>query len=117
MLMTFVRGVIASLKAFSTSAALVSGIGNGSSFRTTPARLALIFQGCRPPGCSWNVRRTSSPALRSRPLATKLMPSVVFRDSAISSGSAPTNAAAFSRISSALAENFAPSDGSAASVR
>ena len=66
---TRVRGVIASLKRFSTAAAFGTGFGKVIFFTTIPYRFARKFHGCSPPGCSWSVINTSSPGFMSSPLA------------------------------------------------
>ena len=100
MVMTLVLGVMARSKDPTTSSTEAGGNPNGTSFNTTPYRAAFSLQGWIPPGCSMSDKRISSPGSNSRPLATKFIPSVVFRVRTISSGDAPTNRATLFRTSS-----------------
>ena len=103
MLMIRVFGVMAAAKA-PTISSVVRIVGlRGTSLIVIPALFSLSFQGPTWPGCSRLDMRTSSPGLRSRPLMTKLSPSVVLLVSATSSGEAPTNAASLARTDSRMA--------------
>ena len=100
MLITRVFGVTAAVKAPTISSTDLAVGLRGTSLIAIPARFSLSFQGPTWPGCSRFDIRTSSPALRSRPLMTKLSPSVVLLVMATSSGEALTKAASFDRTDS-----------------
>ncbi len=72
----------------------------GTSVTVIPWRAALSRQGWIPAGCSMLDISTSSPAPSSSPLATKFIPSVVFRVRTTSSGDALMNPASFVLTSS-----------------
>src|SRR5262245_50248927 len=76
------------------------GVGIVTGFTVKPKRFALSFQESLLVGWFSSKITTSSPALSSMPLLTKLFPSLVLRVMTISSGVTFRNAAIFLRVSS-----------------
>ena len=97
---TRVRGVIAFSKAASSSSWLRGGTGTGRLLMRNPSRRARTFQAWLLEGWLWSVIRTSSPGFRSMPRITTLLPSLVLRRMAISSGVTRTSSASLARARS-----------------
>ena len=75
-LMTRVFGPIAEIITSASSAELFGGSGIFTSRTVMPSRLARLYHGDRPLGCSSLVIRTSSPGFRSMPSAIMFSASV-----------------------------------------
>src|SRR5215471_9872297 len=100
--MTLVRDVTAFSTAPNNSSELCAGTGTGSTVTVKPSRRARTFHESRLEGWLWLVKMTSSLALRSTPLTTILLPSLVLRVIATSSADTRNIRAALPRSDSCI---------------
>src|SRR5215467_3806786 len=100
--MTLVRDVTAFSIVPNNSSVLCAGTGTGSTVTVKPSRRARTFHESRLEGWLWLVTMTSSPALRSTPFTTILLPSLVLRVIATSSEDTRSIRAALARSDSCI---------------